>query len=78
MMECWAPHPDQRKEPQALMRDMNQLMYRVFNSRKVNAYVTIGENDDEEEEEEDDASTLDGNGTVETVLDSQVGQVLID
>ena len=73
MMECWAPHPDQRKEPQALMRDMNQLMYRVFNSRKVHAYITISENDDEEEE--DDASTLDGSvdarGTVETVLDSQ-------
>ena len=69
MLECWAPGPDQRKEPQALMRDMNQLMYRVFNSRKVHSYITINENDDE-----DDASTLDGSveppGTVETVLAS--------
>ena len=69
MLECWAPGPDQRKEPQALMRDMNQLMYRVFNSRKVHSYITINENDDE-----DDTSTIDGSvespGTVETVLAS--------
>lgn len=69
MTECWFPVPDQRKEPQALMRDMNQLMYRVFNSRKVHSYITINENDDE-----DDTSTIDGSveppGTVETVLAS--------
>ena len=69
MLECWAPRPEQRKEPQALMRDMNQLMYRVFNSRKIHSYITINENDDE-----DDTSTIDGSvdppGTVETVLAS--------
>ena len=42
MRGCWNPNPDTRREPQAVMRDMNQLLYRVFNSRKVHTYMTIG------------------------------------
>ena len=39
--ECWQPLPGLRKQPQALMRDCNQLLYKVFNSRRVHDYVTI-------------------------------------
>ena len=39
--DCWQPVQGQRKRPQAIMRDINQLLYRVFNSRKNHEYVTI-------------------------------------
>ena len=29
MKECWLPLPAQRKKPQAIMRDMNQMLYKV-------------------------------------------------
>lgn len=41
MKECWLPLPAQRKKPQAIMRDMNQLLYKVFNSRRTHEYVSI-------------------------------------
>ena len=43
MLDCWAPHPQARKRPQAVMRDINQMLYKVYNSRRVHDYVTIGE-----------------------------------
>jgi len=39
--DCWQPVQGQRKQPQAIMRDINQLLYKVFNSRRVHEYVTI-------------------------------------
>jgi len=39
--DCWQPVQGQRKQPQAIMRDINQLLYKVFNSRRVHDYVTI-------------------------------------
>ncbi|XP_023327964.1 tyrosine-protein kinase JAK2 isoform X3 [Eurytemora carolleeae] len=41
MMNCWSPLPEQRIKPQTIMRDLNQILYRVFNSRRANDYVTI-------------------------------------
>ncbi len=41
MLSCWNPNPDARKEPQAVMRDMNQLLYRVFNSKQIHNYMTV-------------------------------------
>lgn len=42
MQQCWNPNSDLRMEPQAIMRDMNQLLYRVFNSKRVmHNYVSI-------------------------------------
>ena len=29
MLNCWHPNPEQRYKPQAIMRDMNQILYRV-------------------------------------------------
>ena len=45
MRECWNPRVDMRKEPQAIMRDMNHILYKVFNSKRVNAYMTIDDGD---------------------------------
>ncbi|KAK9497663.1 hypothetical protein O3M35_004350 [Rhynocoris fuscipes] len=39
MLECWHQDPDQRKRPQAAMRDINQLLYQVFNSRRIHPYA---------------------------------------
>ncbi|KAE8573669.1 Putative Tyrosine-protein kinase JAK2 [Halyomorpha halys] len=37
--ECWIMDPDQRKKPQAAMRDINQLLYQVHNARRSHAYT---------------------------------------
>ena len=29
MINCWSPLPEQRVKPQTIMRDMNQILYRV-------------------------------------------------
>ncbi|KAK9719328.1 Protein tyrosine and serine/threonine kinase [Popillia japonica] len=41
MRECWDKDPHRRKQPQAIMRDINQLMYEVYNSRRVHSYAKI-------------------------------------
>ncbi|XP_042221339.1 tyrosine-protein kinase hopscotch-like [Homarus americanus] len=41
MLRCWSPDPQARRQPQAIMRDVNQILYQVFNSRKNHAYQTI-------------------------------------
>lgn len=41
MLECWDGDPHRRKQPQAVMRDINQLLYQVFNSRRKHSYATI-------------------------------------
>ncbi|XP_045617240.1 tyrosine-protein kinase hopscotch isoform X2 [Procambarus clarkii] len=41
MLRCWSPDPSARRQPQAIMRDVNQILYQVFNSRKNHAYQTI-------------------------------------
>ncbi|XP_069675687.1 tyrosine-protein kinase hopscotch [Periplaneta americana] len=40
MLECWDLDPYRRKKPQAIMRDINQILYQVFNSRRVHSYAT--------------------------------------
>lgn len=39
MTECWHIDPDQRKRPQAAMRDINQQLYQVYNGRKAHSYA---------------------------------------
>ena len=51
MLNCWQPDLTQQKAPQAIMKDMNQVLYRVFNSKNINAYVTIEDNDSPSKEE---------------------------
>jgi len=41
LFDCWQPDVSARKQPQVLMRDIYQLFYKLFNSRRDHAYVTI-------------------------------------
>ncbi|XP_043204209.1 tyrosine-protein kinase hopscotch-like [Amphibalanus amphitrite] len=41
MCDCWHHMPHNRKTPQAIMRDINQILYNVFNARQVHAYATL-------------------------------------
>ncbi|OAD58872.1 Tyrosine-protein kinase hopscotch [Eufriesea mexicana] len=40
MYECWGDSTGFRKQPQAIMRDINQILYQVYNSRRSHAYAT--------------------------------------
>ncbi|XP_046425755.1 tyrosine-protein kinase hopscotch isoform X1 [Neodiprion fabricii] len=40
MLECWGEGGGSRKQPQAVMRDINQILYQVYNSRRIHAYET--------------------------------------
>ena len=41
MQGCWNPVPDVRQAPQYILRDLNQLLYKVFNAKRVHTYVTM-------------------------------------
>ncbi|XP_044265655.1 tyrosine-protein kinase hopscotch [Tribolium madens] len=41
MLECWNADPHRRKQPQAIMRDINQILYQVYNSRRTHSYAKI-------------------------------------
>ncbi|OXU22374.1 hypothetical protein TSAR_007732, partial [Trichomalopsis sarcophagae] len=40
MTDCWGEIGGSRKQPQAIMRDINQIKYQVYNSRRTHAYAT--------------------------------------
>lgn len=40
MLECWGDSNGSRKQPQAITRDINQILYQVYNSRRSHAYAT--------------------------------------
>ncbi|XP_034935206.1 tyrosine-protein kinase hopscotch [Chelonus insularis] len=40
MLECWGEPNGPRKQPQAIMRDINQILYQVYNSRRTHTYAT--------------------------------------
>lgn len=40
-MECWQADSRNRIQPQAITKDINQLMYQVYNSRKKHVYDTV-------------------------------------
>nr|XP_012148059.1 PREDICTED: tyrosine-protein kinase hopscotch isoform X3 [Megachile rotundata] len=40
MLDCWGDLNGSRKQPQAIMRDINQILYQVYNSRRSHAYAT--------------------------------------
>lgn len=39
--ECWSADPDCRPQPQTIMRDINQIFYEVYNSRRSHAYASV-------------------------------------
>ncbi|GAB6032184.1 hypothetical protein CHUAL_010831 [Chamberlinius hualienensis] len=41
MGECWCRDPDGRKKPQAIVRDINQILYEVHNSRRRHSYAVL-------------------------------------
>ncbi|XP_072764255.1 tyrosine-protein kinase hopscotch [Anoplolepis gracilipes] len=55
MKECWN-EKNKRKRPQAIMRDINQILHQVFNSRRIHAYATavpkLNMNGDENKDED--------------------------
>nr|ANA91281.1 Jak [Penaeus japonicus] len=70
MERCWSRDPQARRQPQAIMRDVNQILYQVFNSRKNHSYQTIyraSTSAAEDDEEEDNSNDLDDeNGSITT------------
>ena len=43
MQGCWHPLTAARNAPHTILRDLNQLLYKVFNSKKVHTYVTLSD-----------------------------------
>ncbi|XP_023023371.1 tyrosine-protein kinase hopscotch isoform X3 [Leptinotarsa decemlineata] len=41
MKECWDIDPHKRKKPQAIMRDVNQILYEIYNSRRIHSYAKV-------------------------------------
>lgn len=74
MVRCWCPDPQARRQPQAVMRDVNQILYQVFNSRKTHAYQTLNhladdsEGENGEVEGENETEEADENASVTTQL----------
>ncbi|XP_040577456.1 tyrosine-protein kinase JAK2 [Lepeophtheirus salmonis] len=58
MNKCWCLDPTLRNSPQQILKDVNQLFYRVYNSRMTHSYVTIKEpREDSLNEVEDSVTT---------------------
>jgi hypothetical protein len=41
MKDCWLPLPAQRKKPQVIMRDMNQMLYKVRSARSIRQMTLV-------------------------------------
>ncbi|XP_042144790.1 tyrosine-protein kinase JAK2 [Ixodes scapularis] len=41
LAECWFVDPDNRPQPQTIMRDINQIFYEVYNSRRSHSYASV-------------------------------------
>ncbi|CAD6215597.1 GSCOCT00000409001.2-RA-CDS [Cotesia congregata] len=41
MTECWGDLSRPRKQPQAIMRDIHQILYQIYHSRRSHAYATV-------------------------------------
>lgn len=41
LLKCWDPDPHRRAQPQAVMRDINQILYQVYNSRRTHSYAKV-------------------------------------
>lgn len=80
--ECWEVDANCRKKPQAVMRDINQIFYQVYNSRRTHSYsVALPKRFKEQALDtcsisDSEISMLSG-ATVETLLDSGRGGNLI-
>ncbi|XP_065205538.1 tyrosine-protein kinase hopscotch [Planococcus citri] len=77
MKECWNNETDHRKRPQAVMRDINQVLYQVYNARQRHSYTTITPSFDSQQdnvsnkskESDDLSSSLFSELTVTTFVD---------
>ena len=67
MKPSWNPLADLRKEPQSILRDVNQLLFKVFNARHVHNYVTI---------DNDNFSSSNSNGTDSTITNGDSDTVI--
>lgn len=65
MNECWGDLNGPRKQPQAIMRDINQVLYQVYNSRRIHAYATAFPKlfNDHERTDDDDTEIADNNSS---------------
>ncbi|CAL8096712.1 unnamed protein product [Orchesella dallaii] len=41
MFECWLKAPDSRKQPQAMVRDIHQILYHLIGAKRAHAYESI-------------------------------------
>ena len=58
MQGCWHPLTEARMAPHTILRDLNQLLYRIFNSKKVHTYVTLSQESDDLDDSSINSSTL--------------------
>ncbi|XP_063888153.1 tyrosine-protein kinase hopscotch-like [Scylla paramamosain] len=89
MLRCWSPDPQARRQPQAVMRDVNQILYQVFNSRQKHAYQTIYSEDTDLQQQngevessvkvaEEDTTSVTTQLTTLTYADGSVAQVTLN
>ena len=64
MQGCWNPMPGGRTSPHAILRDLNQLLYKVFNAKKVHTYVTLNDSTDTSPTHEASGGATSTDGTV--------------
>ncbi|KAF8794893.1 Tyrosine-protein kinase JAK2 like protein [Argiope bruennichi] len=41
--ECWFRDPDNRKQPQSIVRDVNSILYQIYDSRRTHSYAVVDE-----------------------------------
>ena len=76
MQDCWHPSAEYRLAPHTILRDLNQLLYKVFNSKKVHTYVTLGESVDSSPEHSiKTAQTTAGTDDTVVYLSSEVSSM---
>lgn len=75
MLECWDLDVYRRKKPQAIMRDINQLLYQEFNSRRTHVYATMcskSVRSDDQHSMTESNTSLGSDATAETFLVTDV------
>ncbi|XP_029033401.1 tyrosine-protein kinase hopscotch isoform X4 [Osmia bicornis bicornis] len=79
MRECWGDVNGSRKQPQAIMRDINQILYQVYNSRRSHAYATAFPklfNSELKKHSPDNSDTSDDNKSINS--ESRTSSLLTD
>lgn len=68
MRECWDADPHRRKQPQAIMRDINQILYQVYNSRRTHSYAKVFNKSQSKKSMLTSSTSLNSAATESTVL----------